>query len=208
MELEELVLRPAPLRSTPLHSASLRSTPLHSAPLRSTPLHSAPLRSTPLHSAPLRSIPLHSAPLNYFSPPGSVFDSESNSDSETVASSTALFFAPSKLMLDCYHHRQDTLTSGCRVSHSQRSRTGRVAINCTTVFCLLVTDFLISSNPASPIAFAKGGYSQLPYPRLCGCLPGIHSATLCRKLSRDCSILGVSTHVSAPNRSTTCATAL
>ena len=36
MDLEELVLHPAPLLSTPLHSSPLRSTLLHSAPLRST----------------------------------------------------------------------------------------------------------------------------------------------------------------------------
>ena len=34
-----VILCPAPLRSTPLHSAPLRSTPLHSTPIRSTPLH-------------------------------------------------------------------------------------------------------------------------------------------------------------------------
>ena len=53
-----------------------------------------PPHSTPLHSAPLEPL----TPLDYSSPPGSVFDSKSDSDFETVAASNTLFFTPSKSM--------------------------------------------------------------------------------------------------------------
>ena len=109
-------------------------------------------------------------------------------------------------MSACYHHRQDTLALGLRVARSHKSRIGRVAIYCVTVFCLLVTNFLIPPKPNPPIVSARGGYSQVPYPRLRGCLPVIRRVTLCWKLSRDCSILRVRTHIYSPNSSTACAT--
>ena len=104
--------------------------------------------SAPLHSALLDPL----APLDY-SPP----ESESDSNSEPVAASAALFFAPSKFMPACSHHRRDTLAPGRRAYRSQRSRIGRVTIYCATVFFLLVTDFLIPLKPASPIASYNGG---------------------------------------------------
>ena len=97
------------------------------------------------------------APLGSSSPPGSAFKSESNSETETVAAYVTLFFNPSKSMPAYSHHHQDTLAPGRRVERSQRSRIGPIAIYCATVFCLLMTKVLIPSNPASPIASAKGG---------------------------------------------------
>ena len=125
--------------------------------------------SAPIHSAPLDPL----SPLDSSSPPESLFDSKSDSasksNSETVAASAALFFAPYKSMPACYHHHQDTLTPVCLVARSQRSIIGRVAIYCATVFYLLVTNFLIPLKPDSPIVSVRGGYSQLPPPRLRGC---------------------------------------
>ena len=110
----------------------------------STPLHSDPL--DPL--APLDPIaPFHSTPLG----------SKSDSDSESVISSATLLFAPSNYMPDCSHHLQEILATGRQVERSQRSIIGCVAIYCASVFCLLVTDFLIHSKPASPIASSNGG---------------------------------------------------
>ena len=88
------------------------------------------------------------------------------------------------------------------------SRIGRVIIYCATVFCLLVTDFLIPSKPTSPISSSRVGYSHLLYPHLRGFLPVICRVTLFWKLSRARSILGVRTHVYALNSNTACATAL
>ena len=60
---------------------------------------------------------------------------------------------PNKSITSCSHHHRDTLATGRRVAHSHRSRIGRVAIYCVTLFCLLVTDFLIvySPNPTVPL---------------------------------------------------------
>ena len=76
------------------------------------------------------------------------------------------------------------------------------------MFCLLVMYFPIPLKPASTIASSNGGYSQLLYPRLPRCLPVSRRATLCWKLPRARSILGVITHVSYPNNNTACVTAL
>ena len=67
---------------------------------------------------------------------------------------------------------------------------------------------LIPLNPASTIDSSNVGYSQLPPPYLPGCLMVSRCTTLCWKLLRARSILGVSTHVSAPNNTTACVTAL
>ena len=88
--------------------------------------------SDPLHSDPLYPI----APLDS-SPP------ESESNSESVSASAALFFSPSKSMPDFSHYLQYTLSPGLRADCSQRSIIGRVAIYCATMFCLLVMYFLI-----------------------------------------------------------------
>ena len=118
------------------------------------------------------------------------------------------YAAPSKSRPACSHHLQDNLAPGLRADRSQRFRIGRVAIYCANVLCLLVMYFLIPMNPASTIAYSNGGYSQLPPTRLLGCLLVSRRATLCWKLPRARSILGVSTHVSAPNNNTACVTAL
>ena len=128
--------------------------------------------------------------------------------SESAAANAALFIPPSKSILACSHHRQDTLSPGLRAYRSQRSIIGRVAIYCATVFFLLVMYFPILSKPASTIVSSNGGYSQLKSARLLGCLPLSRLATLCWKLPRSHSILGVSTHVSYPNNNTACVTAL
>ena len=96
-------------------------------------------------------------PLDSSSPPNFLF--YSNSDSDTIAASDALFFTTARSMPACSHHRQYTLAPGYQVACSQRSRIGRVAIYCATVFCLLVNNFLIPSKPASSIASDRVRYS-------------------------------------------------
>ena len=117
----------------------------------STPLHSAPLE--PL--APLDSSYLHGSASEPNSDPDS--NPESDPDSKTVTASAALFFAPYKSMSACYHHHQYTLAPVRLLDRSQRSRIGCIAIYCAAAFCLVVTDFLIPSKPASPSASSTGG---------------------------------------------------
>ena len=77
-----------------------------------------------------------------------------------------------------------------------------------TVFCLLVMAFRIPSNPASCMAYFRGGYVHSPSPPIRGCFLVIRHSAPYRKLSRARSIRGVSTHVYSPNSSTACITAL
>ena len=76
--------------------------------------------SAPLHSSPLKPL----APQDSSSPPNSSFTSTSDSsydfdsDSDIVVVSVASFFAPSKSMLSCSRHRQDTLAPGRQVALS------------------------------------------------------------------------------------------
>ena len=101
-------------------------------------------------------------------------------------------------------HSRENQSPGLLTDLSQRSRIGRVAIYCATMFCLIVVYFPIPSKPASAIASSNGGYCQLPSPCLLGFLPASRHATLCWKPPRARSILGVSTHVSAPNNNNAC----
>ena len=123
-------------------------------------------------------------------------------------SAAALLFLPSKYRPSCYHHRRDTLAPGLQADRSQRSIIGRVAIYYANMFYLLLMYVLIPSKPASTVASSNDGYYQLPPPCLFSCLPASCRTTLCWKLLRACSILGVSTHVSALNNNTACVTAL
>ena len=142
-----------------------RSTPLHSAPLRSTPLHSSPLRSTPLRSAPLDPL----APRDASSPvplavPSVVWASASDSESVSVnagsaASSAASAFslAPFQYIHVYSHHRLGTRAPGRLTAFLHRSRIGRVAINCATVFCLRRIEVRILRIPVSFIAPTSNG---------------------------------------------------
>ena len=73
----------------------------------------------------------------------SVFDLDSNSVSAPLA------FAFYQYIPFCYHHLIVTRAPPCCVAPSQRARSGRVAIYCETVFCLLFIDVLTSVSPAS-----------------------------------------------------------
>ena len=123
-------------------------------------------------------------------------------------SAGALFFAPYKSRPTCYHHLRDTLAPSLRADRSQSSRIGRVAIYCATVFCLFLMYFPVPLKPDSVSASSNGWYYQLPSPCLLICLMVSRRATLCWKLLRAQSILGVSTHVSELNKNTACVTAL
>ena len=90
--------------------------------------------------------------------------------SESAAATAALFFSPSKSRLACSNHRQETLAPGLRADLSQRSRIGRVAIYCRTVFYLLVMYLPIPLKADWTIASLNVGYYQLPPPRILGCL--------------------------------------
>ena len=87
------------------------------------------------------------------------FSSLSNSSpSESATTSAVLFLAPSKSRPACFYHLRDTLTPSLQADQSQRSRIGRVAIYCVTVFYLLVMYFPIPSKPDCTIASSNGGY--------------------------------------------------
>ena len=75
-------------------------------------------------------------------------------------------------------HRRDTRAPGRRVAPSHRSRIVRVAIFCTTILCLRVTDVCIPTISTSLSASARGGQLQLPYLFRRGCLPLILLAFL------------------------------
>ena len=123
-------------------------------------------------------------------------------------SAATLLFALPKSRPTFFHHRQDTLAPGLQVDRSQRSRIGRLAIYYATVFYLLVIYFPIPSKTASTIASSNCGHYLFPPPCLLGCLPVRRCATLCWKLPRSRSILGIITHFSAPNNNTACVTDL
>ena len=161
--------------------------------------------SAPIHSNPLDPL----TPWDSSSPSGSSSDSasESASVSGSVVAAAAFSRAPFKSIPVCSHHRRDTRAPGRRLACSHRFRIGRIAMNCTTVFCLRIIGVLIPTIPISFITPANGGYTQLPYFLHRGCLPVIFLAILDWKLSRAFSILAVNTHVSDPKSNTTWVTA-
>ena len=89
-----------------------------------------------------------------------------------------------------------------------RSRIGRVAMNCATVFYLRIIDVLIPTIPVSFIIPANGGYIQILYFLRRGCLPVIFLATLDWKLSRAFFISDINTHVYDPKSKTAWVTAM
>ena len=133
------------LDSVPLYVSFLLRFPLpHFRPVVilvsfTLPSHSNQLHlNNSLHSTPLRQNPNLTPTLNIlFTLP--TFSSP-----------------PSNSITACSQHCQDTLAPGCQMDRSHRSLIGRVTIYCVTVFCLLVTDFLILSKPASPINSSNG----------------------------------------------------
>ena len=95
------------------------------------------------------------------------------------AAAADLLFALSKYRPSCSHHLWDTLSPGLQADRSQRYIIVRVAIYCATVFYLLVMYVPIPSKHASTIASSNDGYSQIPPPRLLGCLHMSHHRILC-----------------------------
>ena len=85
----------------------------------------------------------------------STSNSISDADSEYVSAARA--FAVSQSMPFWSHHHLDTLTLPLCVVRLHRSRSGRVAMYYTIVFCLFVIDFLISVNPAYFMAPSREG---------------------------------------------------
>ena len=79
---------------------------------------------------------------------------------------------------------------------------------CVTVFYLLNIDFLMSISPASSMATSSEGYCHSPYLPLRGCLLVSRLASPWRNALSARSIFGATAHVSAPNSSTCCTTAL
>ena len=127
--------------------------------------HSQGLTLAPLHSAPLDPLTPLDVLLSssvYFSfssgsacTSTSLSDSISDSDSEYV--SAARYFDVSQSMPFWSDHLLDTPTPPLGVVCSHRSRIGRVAMYCATVFCLFVIYFLISVNPAYFMAPTREG---------------------------------------------------
>ena len=102
----------------------------------------------PRHSSPLEPLtPLDVLLSSSFSS-GSVYSSTFVSDSASDSVSAPRAFDVSQSISLWSHHRLDTLSPPIRVVYSHRSRSDRVTIYCTIVFCLFVMDFLISVNSA------------------------------------------------------------
>ena len=126
-------------------------------------LRPAPLRFTLLHSAPLEPLPPRdaSSPVPLAVPSGvSASDSESVSvNSGSAASSVASAFSlyPFQSIPVCSHHRLGTRAPVRLSAFSQRSRIGRVAINCVTVFCRRRINVRIRTIPTSFIAPGSDG---------------------------------------------------
>ena len=123
--------------------------------------HSQGLTLALLHSAPLDPLTpldvLLSSSLSSGSAYTSTSSSDSISDSESESVSAARSFAISQSIPFCSPHRLDTPAPLLCVARSHRSRSGRVAMYCATVFCIFVIDFLISVNPTSFMAPAREG---------------------------------------------------
>ena len=173
------------------------------------------------------SAPLHSAPLEPLAPSDSSspdpFSESDNSVSSVVvvvpalsvavlspAASALLLFSCASLQSIpvCSHHIWGTRVPPRLTVPSQSARIGRVATNCATVLCLLRTDVLALTIPASFIAPARGRYCHFPSLPRRGSLPVSRLATLPWKASRAASIFPVSTQDSAPKRRTCCVTVI
>ena len=90
----------------------------------------------------------------------SALDSESVSvisGSAASSAASAFFLAPFQLIPVCPHHRLGTRAPSRLTAFSHRSRIGRVAINCATVFYLRRIKVRILTIPAYFIAPAGDG---------------------------------------------------
>ena len=125
-----------------------------------------------------------SPPLSSDSYSNSASDSTSDSVS-IVVESAALYFSVSRSIPSFYHHPRDTLAPFLCMARSQRSRIGRVAMYCATVFCLLVTAFQIPSNPHGLLQMRISPLPTPPFPRLYGAI---------FKCSRKIIIYSISTY--------------
>ena len=110
-----------------------------------------------LHPAPLEPLAHRDAsspvPLTVSSVASSALDSESVNaffpGSAASAAASSLSLAPFQSIPVCYHQRLGTRDPGRLFAFSHRSRIGRVAINCATVFCLRRIEVQIRTIPAS-----------------------------------------------------------
>ena len=66
--------------------------------------------------------------------------------------STPFALAVSQSIPACSYHLSGTFAPSLALAPSHRSRSGRVAMHCATVFCLLIIDVQIYVNPASFMA--------------------------------------------------------
>ena len=125
--------------------------------------HSQGSTLAPLHSAPLDTLTpldvLLSSSLSFSSGSASTSTSPSDSisDSNSESASAARSFDVSQSMPFWYYQLLDTLSPPLVVVRLHRSRIGRVAMYCATVFCLFVIYFLIYVNPASFMAPTREG---------------------------------------------------
>ena len=129
-------------------------------------------------------------------------------DPLVLSISTPFDFAVSQSISAWFHHLIGTLAPSLALAPSHRSRSVRVAMYCVTVFCLFAMDFLMSVSPASLMAPSRDRYYHSPFFPLRACLPVRLLAAPYRNQLNARSIFGVTTHVSAPNSSTYCTTAL
>ena len=120
------------------------------------------------------------------------------------AAADAVSLAPAKSITDCFHHRIPTCAPLFLYATSQRSKIDRVAIYCAAIFCLYQMQVSIGSNPASSISTSAKVYSQLlSNPRHVS-LPVSCLINWYWRPPRTRPMLGITTHVSAPNSNTDC----
>ena len=131
-----LILRPDPLRSTPLNWSCLLAPRDASSPV--PPTVPPGVAASGSESEPVKSGSAASASL---------------SPSFAAAFSLAAF----QSIPVCSHYIIGTCVPGCLSATSHRPRIGRVAINCATVFCLRMIDVLIRTTPASFITPSRDG---------------------------------------------------
>ena len=124
------------------------------------------------------------------------------------ASAAALSMVPVRYIPACSHHCIPTCSHGVLFISSYSSRIDRVAMNCATVFLLILIYSPIASNPTSSFAAATKVYSHFPSYRIHRSLHISRFSTWSWNPPRNLSMQGVTTQVYVPKSSTDWTTAL
>ena len=126
----------------------------------------------------------------------------SNTSLSASAAADAVSLSPAKSIPDCSHHRIPTCAPYFFYTTLQRSKIDRVAIYCAAIFYLYQMQVSIGSNPASYISASSKVYSHLLSILRHGSRPISFLINWSWRPPRTRPMLGVTTHVSAPNSNT------